>query len=346
MDKTNLDETRPTEVGQESENLDLPSMPSPEAEDAAKPKKRGAWIWWLLLALFLLIAVIALSGYLGYQEGIDRRTGFEITQESQTLKEQFDLGVQDMEAKRYEIARQRFEYVIEIDPNYPGVTEKLAEVLLAQNITATPTIMPTVVPTQPTSTPDLRGEAELFARAQDFIANSEWENAIETLEILRKKNVEYNAIDVDGMFYLSLRNQGVQKIGLGKLESGIYDLTLAESFGPLDTEADGLRTWARYYIAGASAWQVDWGQAAYFFGQVAPMTPNMHDGTGWTAAQRYLEALVHYGEWAMDNKEWCIAETQFKIALELGADPSLEESLALASIKCESAKEDEKKDDD
>jgi tetratricopeptide (TPR) repeat protein len=39
---------------------------------------------------------------------------------------QFELGVADMDAGRYEMARKRFEYVIEINPNFPGIEEKLA----------------------------------------------------------------------------------------------------------------------------------------------------------------------------------------------------------------------------
>ena len=33
----------------------------------------------------------------------------------------------------------------------------------------------------------------------------------------------------------------------GNLEGGIYDLTLAERFAPIDKDADGFRSWARYY---------------------------------------------------------------------------------------------------
>jgi len=342
MENENLDETHPTEVDQG----DL-SLEDTQATPVEAPKKRRgiSWFWWLLIAVLILVGVVAGSGYLGYQEGIGRRTDFETNQLAQAVKEQYDLGVQDIEAKRFEIARQRFEYVIQLDPDYPGVTDRLAEVMLAQNATATMTPVPPTPTTTPTiaftPTPDLRGEAELFAQAEDYMVNQEWDEAIETLELLRKKNPEYNAIDVDGMLYLSLRNRGAYKIGSGDLELGIYDLSLAEGFGPLDTEANGLRTWARYYITGASFWEVDWGQAAYYFSQVYPMTPNMHDGTGWSAAQRYLEAVVHYSEYLVEQEDWCAAEEQLLIALELGADSSLNEVLDLASIKCASLKEDE-----
>jgi tetratricopeptide (TPR) repeat protein len=335
MEDENMDETRPMEIGSENEDTLAPDDASLPTEVETSPeRKRPSWLRWLLLMVAVLIGITALSAYLGYQSGIRQRTQLEATQVAQALDEQFALGVQDLEAERYEVARQRFEYVIGLNPNYPGVTEKLAEVLLALNATATPTPKPTVTPVPITPTPDLRDEAELFAQAEEYITGEEWSSAIETLETLRKKNPEYEAVQVDGMFYLALRNRGVQKIGLGELEEGIYDLTLAEGFGPLDTEADSWRTWARYYITGASFWDVDWEQAVYYFGQVAPLTPNLHDGSGWTAAQRYLEAVINYAEWLEDQKEWCNAEKQYQTALDLGADPSLEDARKFAADKC------------
>jgi hypothetical protein len=227
-------------------------------------------------------------------------------------------------------------YVLELNPNYPGIIDKLTEVELILNATATPTPAPTATetPIPFTPTPDTRGEADLFAQAEDLIKNEEWTAAIETLETLRKRAPEYRAIDVDGMLFLSLRQRGVQKISLGDLESGIYDLSLAERFGILDTEADSWRTWAQYYIRGASFWEVDWGQAVYYFEQVAPMFPNMHDGTYWTAAQRYKEALTNYAETLASQEQWCEAEEQYKILRDYTGDSSLDETIAIIADKC------------
>jgi hypothetical protein len=154
------------------------------------------------------------------------------------------------------------------------------------------------------------------------------------LETLRKRTPEFRAIDVDGMLFLSLRQRGVQKIGEGNLESGIYDLSLAERFGTLDTEADSRRVWAQYYIRGASFWEVDWGQAAFYFEQVAPMFPNMHDGTFWYASQRYIEALTYYIEALENEKEWCKAEEQYIKLRDYTGDSSLDETIAIVADRC------------
>ncbi len=86
-----------------------------------------------VLGVILLILIAAGSAYAGYQSGITNRTQAEATQIALQVREQFELGLQDMQARRYDLARQRFEYVIQYEPGYPGVTEKLAEVLVSLN---------------------------------------------------------------------------------------------------------------------------------------------------------------------------------------------------------------------
>jgi tetratricopeptide (TPR) repeat protein len=341
----NLDETHPTPVDGETLQTPVSDSPQPSPSDdgpsegdlpVQKKRRPASWFWWLLLGIFTLIGVVAVSGMVGYWNGIRIRQEFETTQVAVMVGEYYNLGLENMEDGRYYIAQQQFQYVIELDPNYPGVTGKLAEVMLILNVTATPTPAPTDTPTPIpiTPTPDTRGEAEMYAHAEDFIYNGEWGAAIETLESLRKLNPEYRAIDIDGMLYLALRQRGVQKISEGVLEGGIYDLSLAERFGILDTEADSWRTWAQYYIRGASFWEVDWGQAVYYFEQVAPMFPNMHDGSFWTASQRYKEALTQYAQWLEDQGSWCEAEEQYIILRDYTGDSSLDEVIDIVADKC------------
>jgi hypothetical protein len=342
MDTQNLDETMPTPIGDEKTQPDTPpgdTAPTVIAPPPQKPPKKrsSSWILWGLLAILVLGIFIIAGGFLGYQQGIDDRTNFEAQQVAAAVREQYDLGVEDLAAGRFEVARQRFDYVLQNDPNYPGVTDRMAEVLLIINATATPTPRPpTPVPTEIvlTPTPDLRGEEELFIHAQNLIADKQWTEAIEALETLRKKNPEYKAIDVDGMFFVAFRNRGAQNIGAGNLENGIYDLTLAEQYGVLDTEANGYRTWARYYITGASFWEVDWAQAIYYFEQVAPQYPNMQDGTGWTASQRYVEAVANYAQWLDAQEQWCAAVEQYNKAYDLTGNREYNQAADIAADKC------------
>jgi tetratricopeptide (TPR) repeat protein len=310
----------------------------PDSPEPSKGKGRPRFNWLIasLLGLLILLVIAAISAFGGYQSGITVRQQAESTQLAGAVQQQYELGVQDLEAGNYYRARQRLEYVINLNPDYPGAAEKLAAVLYELNTTATPTLVPT--PTL-TPTPDTRGEQELFDQGQEYLRNSEWDNAIETLLTLRKASPDFFAVQVDGMLFVALRNRGKDKILLEQdLEGGIYDLTLAERFGVLDAEADGLLSWTRLYITGASFWEIDWGQAAYYFGQVAPHLPNLMDKSGYTAGERYRIALIEYGYYLAEQKQWCKSYEQFQIALSLAYDAQTEQDMNTTADRC--AKQD------
>jgi hypothetical protein len=116
-----------------------------------------------------------------------------------------------------------------------------------------------------------------------------------------------------------LRNQGHDQITKeGNLEGGIYYLTLAERFGPLDNTAIGLRDGARMYITGASFWGLDWKQAYDYFKQVGSGWPSMWDGT-MTGSQRLQFASMRYGDNLFKQQEYCQAYELYQTAAGLGS---------------------------
>ena len=312
-----------------------PEIPPPASPElgAISPSRKPSMRLVILLGLLVLIAIAAFSAYAGYNNGIGQRKQAEASLVVGTVKEQFDLGVQDMQNKNFDLARQRFQYVIQIDPNYPGVTEKLANVLVELNTTATPTVSFTATPSP---TPDTRGVQELFTQAQQFLANSDWNQAIATLLSLRKADPKYQPVWVDDMLYVAFRNRGKDKILKScDLEGGIYDLAQAKQFGPLDYDSNNYLTWAGIYLTGASFWDLDWSQAVYYFAQVAPALPNLCDGSKLTAAERYRLALAGYGDQLAKNGDWCGAKDQYAAALNMGNDSQVEESYKNAVDACE-----------
>ncbi len=309
------------------------TVPAEDREVSLGVERRPLPRWMVIvIGVTLLGMIAALSALLGYRRGIVIRQSAESTQVALAAAEQYELGLQDMQNGDYVLARQRFEYVIRIDPSYPGVVEQLAKVLKELNTTATPTLIPT--PTL-SPTPDLRGVQELFDQAQQHLLNSEWSQAIETLLTLRKNDPTYRTVDVDGMLFLALRQRGEDKILLeADLEGGMYDLTLAERFGILDEDAKGLMTWTSLYITGASFWGLDWEQAVYYFSQVAPQMPGLRDGSGLTARERYRLALIEYGKWLASLNRWCPAAQQLELALSMSYDPEVDQMFQTAANNC------------
>jgi tetratricopeptide (TPR) repeat protein len=254
-----------------------------------KSKKRGRSF---LINSLILIAVLAVASFGGYQSGINIRKNNEKSVVAAQLTEQFQYAEQDIQAGRYEVARQRLQWILSQDPSFPGAQEKLTEVLVQINVQQglqSPTPSPTM-----TTTPDFSGAEEAFTLASQLITVQDWIGALRALDELRKLDPGYNQSQVDGMYYFAFRNYGVQLINEGNLEGGIYQLTLAERFGPLDRDANGLREGARVYIIGASFWELDWEQAVFYFTQ-ARAWGNLWDGT-MTSSQRYWYASMRYGD--------------------------------------------------
>jgi len=264
--------------------------------------------------LFSVAGVIALIGFGlfgGFQSGLSARKHAKSAIISEQLAEQFQYTLVDMQFGRYEAAKQRLEFIILSDPSYPGAQDKYAEVLVLLTI-PTPSPTPSITPTA-----DLRGIESLFASAQQLIVAQDWPNALVTLDQLRKQDPGYKTSQIDGMYYFALRNYGMNMIvQQGNLEGGIYQLSLAERFGPLDRDANGLREGARAYIQAASFFGLDWKQATFLFSQVAGGWPSLWDGT-MTAAQRYQISLMRYGDELFAQNNFCEAYAQYQIAASI-----------------------------
>ena len=270
-------------------------------QPVAKSKRRGNF--WLYV--LILLAALGLTIYSGYRAGIAQRRHALSNAMNQQLGEQFANTLVDIEFGRYEIAKQRLEWIIENDPSFPGAQQKLTEVLVVMNI---PTPTPTV---PPTPTHDFSGAQEAFTRAQQYIAAQDWPNALGALDELRKLDPSYNQSQVDGMYFFALRNQGYNLITQqGNLEGGIYYLTLAERFGQLDNSANGVREGARYYLLGASFWELNWEQSLLYFSQVAPGWPSLWDGS-MTASERYRVASMRYGDQLFQQQRYCDSLAQY-----------------------------------
>jgi len=276
---------------------------------------------------FIIILILAVLG--GYGSGISIRRDTQTSVLAQQLGQQFQFALVDMQFGRYANARQRFEFIISNDPSYPGAQQKLTEVLVLINV-PTPTITPSLTPT-----PDFTGAEQAFTRAQQLIATQDWTGAISALDQMRKLDPKYQTSLVDGMYYFALRNYGYSQITQqGNLEGGIYQLTLAERFGPLDRDSNGLREGARYYLIGASFWELDWEQTLFYFYQVYRGWSGLWDGT-MTASERYWFASMRYADQLVGEEQFCDAVSYYESAQAIAPlDSQAAEGYELAFSTC------------
>jgi hypothetical protein len=329
----------------ESESIEetLPSNPTGDAkaEDldktqkvTAKPKnqQRSTRLRWIIGAVVGFIVLVGLAALGGMQAGVFAREGEGRIQGAVEAYTQYQLALTDLQNGQCDIARQRLEYVIQLDPGFPGVVDQLAQAMLCTG--STPDALTT---TGPTPTPDMRGAEAIFTDAQSLLVSQNWEQLLLTLDTLRNNYPDLQPFEVDRMYYVALRHRGGDRIVAGDLEGGIYDLNRAQEIGPLDVDAQNLRQWAVWYIVGASFWEIDWPQAAEYFGYLVQAAPNLHDQNFFTAQDRLATAvsaessvdLISQAAEFADQELWCAADSTMRDLAEQRELTAEEQELAV-----------------
>jgi hypothetical protein len=297
--------------------------------------QRFSWFQWFLIGAFVLLLAGATGLMLGYLTGTRARARDAAIVEIVELQTQFELGLKDYREGSYPLAKQRFEYVLGKDPDFPGAAQYLAETLLRMDeagIEVTEVVLPTatLTPTQ-----DTRAVDELYSVAQNQFQQRNWRDLVQTILALRNVDPLYQVMEVDQMLFLALTFSGGSKIlEDGDLEGGLYDLALAEQFAPLDRQAGIYQGWARLYQIGVSFFGVLPEQAVYYFSQLAAAAPYLRDLSGITAQTRYWMALAQYGDQLAAAGDWCGAFEQYDLANTLGGLAGLQPTLTFANERC------------
>ena len=301
----------------------MPPVQSEEESDA-----RSSWrpLLWVLPPALLLLGLAAAVGYFVGQSERDRAEEEQVTS---IVQEQFALGLIDLDEERYDVALQRFEYIIQLDPSFPEAPERLAEALLGLS-------EPLAAPTSPsvTPTPNLSPVQDIFDLAQAAFEEGDWEQTIAHVLALRAKDSTFRAVEADGLMYAALRNRGIQRISQDKLlEEGIYDLSLAESFAPLDEDANNWRSWAQLYLTANSFYGLDWEQAAFYFEVVYSVAPGIRNDVAW----KYAQSLTMYALLLASGGDPCAAEEVLDVSLEIIINEDLEPTATAVRDACRTA---------
>lgn len=301
------------------------------------------WLHWLFgIAIGLITFGIAGVAW-GYTSGVREKEMDLAVAIAVDVNAQYQLGLEDFEAGNYVLAKQRFDYVLQQYPDYPGILDMLEKTVIKLSEPSEPEVevtaiiypTPTLVTPSPTPTPDLRPLEEIFSSAEEQWHNQDWGNLIQTIVSLRDVDLLYHVGEVDRMLFLALRFNGIDKIlNQGNLEGGIYDLALMEKFAPLDNQVLIYREWARLYMLGASFWGIFPEKSVYYFSQLASAAPYLRDFSGIYAKDRYRMALLDYADQLAKAGEWCLALEQFETAQSLVESEGLQPTLTFAQEQC------------
>ena len=275
-----------------------------------------------LVAVFLCAALtaIGLSGLGGYQAGIHAQR-LNATQTAEVEAGiQFSLGLDDLEQGRYELAVERFRYVLGVNPAYPGATENLA---LAEAALGAGAITPTL---PPSNTED---PAELLAQAQEYLDAQEYEAAIVRLQELQALAPDYEPATVQEIRYSALVSLGLLYVRGDRLEEGIVLLEQAAEIHPLDDQAAGEQRLASLYLVGRDYWGINWEVVINNLSLIYAQAPAYRD-----VADRLREAHVRYAESYVAQADYCPAETHYAEAIRIAADETTQAQWQTAHDAC------------
>jgi len=295
--------------------------------------RRPVWWHWLIGIPLYGLLVLGVAGLAGYWTGLERRASAEASLSNQALHEQFELGVEDLLAARYEIARQRFDYILSVDPNYPGALELLEEARVALNqptLTPSPQPLPTADVT-PSPTLNLGSLDSLFASAQTAQVLGDWDGVINALLALRGQSPDFRRQEANQLLYSALRSRGLQKIWNGDQEQGIYDLTLAQRLAPLDGQAQSWINTAAFYLFANSYFGLDPALATQNFSQICAAGV-------WDACFKFARAAWEYADLLFEKEEDpCAAVDQYAASLNTYEDSAREPTATEAAEACMTA---------
>ena len=283
---------------------------------------------WIVAVPVFMIVVLGLAGIAGYSAGMKQREASGLANVEKVSKEQFDTGVDDYVAGRYELARQRIEYVLELDPDYEGASEMLGMIMTALN-QPTPTVKPLNSPT-PSITPDLDSLEGIFGSAQEAFSREDYDSALKYLLLLRAEDPEYRLAEVNQIMAVALRNRGMAKLYRGDLEQGIYDLNLAERFGPLDNQAVSWRNSAAFFMFANSYYGLDWALATEYLGQICVAQI-------WGACYKYADAAREYALQLIEDGDFCSASYYLHESLAIREDAALAPTATKVNHVCQTA---------
>jgi len=312
---------------QDTGPLRPPDQPQLEPDGSTR-----RWLLWIGGILLFAIIVLGVGGISGYASGLDQRSSRSSSDSSLLVQEQFDLGVQDLLEGRYELARQRFAYIIEIEPDNSAARELLGDALVALD---QPTLAPTLTPSPtldvtPTATLDLSSIDGLFAAAQAAHGSGDYDIAFEALVTLIAEVPDFRRVEVNQLLFSVLRNRGLDKIWRGDQEQGIYDLTLAERISPLDNQASSWRNSAAFYLFANSYFGLDWTLATEYLSQIC-------NAAIWDGCWKYSHAAWQYGNKLMEAEDPCGAVLQYDASLRTREDSSKAPTATEAADICMTA---------
>jgi tetratricopeptide (TPR) repeat protein len=269
-------------------------------------------------ALIAALAVAGIGGMIAGQNELNARATQTTTVQ---IDVQFGQARADLEAGHYGLAAERFRWVLEKSPGYPGAAEGLAqaESVLSQTSTPLATLSPST-----NQNPD-----ELLAEAEGYYKASEWANAIARFQELQVIAPTHREAEVKEMLHRALVTLGLQYVRGDRLQEGLTLLDQAKAIRPLDDQAEGERRLATFYVTGRTYFGLNWSITIQNFQAIYDVAPDYRD-----VKDQLWQAYVSSGDQLVALGGHCDAAMQYEEALDLRKKDEIQPKLDAAEEAC------------
>jgi tetratricopeptide (TPR) repeat protein len=291
------------------------SAPAPSTRNA--PRRRGLSPTTILILLFAfgMIALITTSILLGVSAGLQDRA---IDQQAEADK-YYHEGLTNFASGQLQLAEADFQYVLKLEPNYPGASEQLSQVQTRLAVQPTPTI----------AVSSTKVIDQLYQTGHSAYQAKDWAKAIEVLSQVRSIDPKYQADKVTEELYQAALTYGLSLLKQDRLEEGIAYLDQAAYIHDLPGDAALQSQYARMYLTARGYWNVDWQKAVERFDDLYKIGPGYED-----TFVRLVEAHLNYAAQLSRASDFCGAQQNFQAANQLRPDPNLQSTIDDLTQKC------------
>ena len=267
----------------------------------AGEQRRGCGLSLLVLgiAALVVLAIVGLGAAAFYYGMQDRA---QVQQEA--AEEHYDKGAAHLAQAEFELAIAEFELTLQLDPNHE---QALADLNEARHR----------LEAKPTATPMLQHEtkAAYLDELGAAFAQKDWPKVFEFADRLLALDPAYHRGEVDQMLFEAFYKSGLELIEGDRLKEAVRLFDRALALQPDNAQVTHAKRLATLYMTAMGYWGADWAKAVESLVALYRLAPDYSD-----VRQRTYEAQVSYGDFLVQQQNWCDAATQYAEALAIMDD--------------------------
>jgi hypothetical protein len=324
----------------------------PETDEDEPAGGPGCLTWTFVgvMSLVFAIAIVVLAGTAGWTAGQREASSNANATRSAEVATQCALFENDVATRNPIVLNARYQYLVTLTPGVgcisviPATATALyltSQPTATTTSTATPTITATLavtatpesIATSATGGYDL---SALLGDAQESITISDWESAIETLDVIIGLDPDFEPATVRSLMFQATSEYAGDLYRDGRLAEAIVMTDRAEEFGSIG-ELDYERYIATLYLNAARTEGTDYLTTIQAWQNLYNVNPNYQVTGDLSVAQHLFNAYKGYGDaWAAQN-EFCPAYQQYQSALSIFNDAVVSGLSNNANTLCQQA---------